>query len=171
MSILLIGFLASLAAGAATGLGAVPLLLVRSVSKRVQNALLGFAAGVMLAASFFSLILPALETGAGPAVVGAGILLGATCLWALDLLIPHEHFVKGRQGPQADSLRRIWLFVIAITLHNIPKGWRSASASGPAIPRRVSRSPSASGFRTCRRDWRWRWPCMASATAGPRRWA
>jgi ZIP family zinc transporter len=100
----------------------VPLLLVRSVSKRVQNALLGFAAGVMLAASFFSLILPALETGAGPAVVGAGILLGATCLWGLDLLIPHEHFVKGRQGPQADSLRRIWLFVIAITLHNIPEG-------------------------------------------------
>ena len=43
-----------------------PLLLVRSVSKRIQNALLGFAAGVMLAASFFSLILPALETGAGP---------------------------------------------------------------------------------------------------------
>jgi zinc transporter, ZIP family len=122
VSILLTGFLASLAAGAATGLGAVPLLLVRSVSKRIQNALLGFAAGVMLAASFFSLILPALETGAGPAVVGAGILLGASCLWALDLLMPHEHFENGRRGPQADSLRRIWLFVIAITLHNIPEG-------------------------------------------------
>ncbi|WP_247880904.1 ZIP family metal transporter [Skermanella sp. TT6] len=122
MSIILIGFLASLAAGSATGLGAVPLLFLRKVSSRLQNGLLGFAAGVMLAASFFSLILPALETGAGPAVVGAGILLGATCLWALDLLTPHEHFVKGRQGPETDAFRRIWLFVIAITLHNIPEG-------------------------------------------------
>src|SRR5688500_7488450 len=76
----------------------------------------------MLAVSFFSLILPPLETGVGPAVVGAGILLGAAALWALDTFAPHEHFIKGRQGPHSDSVRRIWLFVIAITLHNIPEG-------------------------------------------------
>jgi len=122
LSIFLIGFLASLTAGAATGLGAVPLLLLRTISTRLQNGLLGFAAGVMLAASFFSLILPALETGAGPTVVGLGILLGAAALWALDTLVPHEHFIKGRQGPHSESVRRIWLFVIAITLHNIPEG-------------------------------------------------
>ncbi len=126
----MIGVLASLAAGAATGLGAVPLLALRSVSFRLQNTLLGFAAGVMLAASFFSLIIPALEeagnSGAGRSgsalLVGAGILLGAICLRVIDAKVPHEHFIKGREGASSHTLKRIWLFVIAITLHNFPEG-------------------------------------------------
>ena len=64
MSTILLGFLASLGAGLMTGLGALPALLERSVSARVQDSLLGFAAGVMLAASFFSLIIPAIEHSA-----------------------------------------------------------------------------------------------------------
>lgn len=66
---ILVGFAASLAAGAATGAGALPMLFLRRVPEKVQDTLLGFAAGVMLAASFFSLIQPALDevTGHGAA--------------------------------------------------------------------------------------------------------
>jgi ZIP family zinc transporter len=130
-SLIWIGFLASLAAGAATGVGALPVFLpVITISPKVQDVMLGFAAGVMLAASAFSLIVPGLEAGAAaygaelPAAltVGAGIMLGALALWAINEYVPHEHFILGREGRVSTSLRRIWLFVIAITLHNFPEG-------------------------------------------------
>lgn len=123
----LIGFGASLAAGLATGLGALPVLFIRQVSARLQNTLLGFAAGVMLSASFFSLIIPGLayaeadlgsRTGA-VLIVSAAVLLGAGVLLWLNRRVPHEHFIL---GPSPKTLRRIWLFVIAITLHNVPEG-------------------------------------------------
>jgi ZIP family zinc transporter len=55
-------------------------------------------------------------------IVGIGILLGAAFLMAVDRLVPHEHFVKGSEGPQARALKRAWLFVLAIALHNFPEG-------------------------------------------------
>jgi ZIP family zinc transporter len=128
-----LGFLASLGTGVATGLGALPLVFFRSgISRRAEDIFLGFAAGVMLAAAFFSLIVPGLEvararghgeTGAA-AIVIAALLLGALCLWWIHDRAPHEHFVAGRQGDLAIAarLRRVWLFVIAITLHNVPEG-------------------------------------------------
>lgn len=127
---LALGILASLAAGAATGLGAVPVLLGRRIAAVTEDVLLGFAAGVMLAASFFSLIEPALEAAAGrgygrfgaAVLVVAAILLGALCLWLLNRVMPHEHFVTGRAGMGGERMRRIWLFVLAITLHNFPEG-------------------------------------------------
>jgi ZIP family zinc transporter len=91
---------------------------------------MGFGAGVMLAASAFSLIIPALEAardqgagrwGAGLLVSG-GVLLGALLLLGTDRLVPHEHFVKGREGRSLKAVRRSWLFVLAIVLHNIPEG-------------------------------------------------
>jgi ZIP family zinc transporter len=120
----------SLLAGAATGLGALPLLLVRRISAPLQNAFLAFAAGVMLAAAFFSLLLPGLKAAAdlglvqvpAAALVGAAVLLGAATLHLLNAVAPHEHFVAGRHGAQAPAVSRIWLFVIAITLHNVPEG-------------------------------------------------
>ncbi|NNU79437.1 ZIP family metal transporter [Halovulum dunhuangense] len=127
----LLGFLAALAAGAMTAVGALPVLTGRGVSARGADAMLGFAAGVMLAASFFSLILPGLGHAADqapgnrywPATVAAlGVLLGIVLLLALDRVLPHEHFQKGREGPVAQSLQRVWLFVLAITIHNIPEG-------------------------------------------------
>jgi len=130
MSIVAIGFLASLAAGLATAVGALPALFFRVIPDKIQDALLGFAAGVMLAASFFSLILPGLdaaqeqghsEVGAVSIIIG-GILLGVAVIWLVNEHLPHEHFIMGHDGPQTDSLRRIWLFVIAITLHNFPEG-------------------------------------------------
>jgi ZIP family zinc transporter len=92
--------------------------------------MLGFAAGVMLSASFFSLILPGLDAARsqGASDLGAvalticGILLGAVGLWLIHHYAPHEHFILGREGPHTDRLRRIWLFIIAITLHNFPEG-------------------------------------------------
>lgn len=127
---ILLGSLASLLAGLATGAGALPILLVRRISDQVQDVMLGFAAGVMLAAAFFSLILPGLEAARGQgasefravAVVAAGILIGAAGLWLIHRYAPHEHFVAGPEGVPTQRLRRIWLFVIAITLHNFPEG-------------------------------------------------
>jgi ZIP family zinc transporter len=130
LSPILLGALGSLLAGLATGAGALPILLVRQVSDRIQDVMLGFAAGVMLAASFFSLILPGLDVARGQGasnlgavtVVIAGILLGAGCLWLIHRYTPHEHFILGHEGPHTDKVRRIWLFIIAITLHNFPEG-------------------------------------------------
>jgi len=118
--ILVLGFVASLAAGLATGVGALPVLLVRDVSERVLDALLGFAAGVMLAATAFSLLIPALELG-GVWVCVLGLLFGAFCLHLADRFIPHTHFVSGSEGPSS-TLRRIWLLIIAMTIHNFPEG-------------------------------------------------
>ncbi|SDM56066.1 zinc transporter, ZIP family [Oryzisolibacter propanilivorax] len=120
-------------AALATAIGTVPVLLSRELSERVQDTLFGFGAGVMLAASAFSLIIPGLEAarsaqvfGGGPwaagGVVGSAIVLGALALLAMDRLLPHEHFIKGREGAAARKLHRTWLFVIAIALHNLPEG-------------------------------------------------
>lgn len=130
MNPILLGTLGALGAGMMTGVGAIPALLGKYPSERARDGLLGFAAGVMLAASFFSLIVPALEIaterygdGAIPAAIAAiGILAGALAIAVLDRILPHEHFLMGRQGPSSPSLRRVWLFIIAITIHNFPEG-------------------------------------------------
>lgn len=122
---------ASAAAGLATAAGALPVFVLRDMSAKVQNGFLGFAAGVMLAASFFSLILPGLEVAQerngsaaiAAAIVAAAILLGAGTLHIINRLAPHEHFITGPTEKGAMSrLSRIWLFVIAISLHNFPEG-------------------------------------------------
>ncbi|HOV80905.1 MAG TPA: ZIP family metal transporter [Bacillota bacterium] len=122
----LTGIAASLLAGMATGIGALPVIFIRNVSQKVQDAMLGFGAGVMLAATSFSLIIPAMESAGGKAdgafIVAAGIVLGGLFLWAGDTYLPHEHFVKGREGLNVRQLKQIWLFIIAITLHNFPEG-------------------------------------------------
>ena len=130
MSPVLIGFLGSLLAGSMTAVGALPVFLRRDVPQRTNDTLLGFAAGVMLAASFLSLILPGIEAAraihgsavAAAAVAVAGVLAGAAVLAIMNEKIPHEHFFQGRQGPEAETLARIWLFVLAITIHNAPEG-------------------------------------------------
>ncbi|MCH7905497.1 MAG: ZIP family metal transporter [Armatimonadetes bacterium] len=121
------GLLASTLAGLATGLGALPALFIPKVSDKVLNTLLGGAAGVMLAATSFSLIVPGIDHGTrmwgswGVAVVAGGVLLGAVVLDRIDKMVPHEHFGLGREGPST-KMKRIWLFIIAITIHNFPEG-------------------------------------------------
>ncbi len=130
LSIVAQGFIASLAAGSLTAIGALPVLFGHTISSRLSDVLLGFAAGVMLAASFLSLIIPGVEaaqvqsgsrmTAAAVAVVG--VAFGVAFVALLNEVIPHEHFVRGRQGPESELLSKIWLFVLAITIHNLPEG-------------------------------------------------
>ncbi len=120
MNIVLWGGLASLLAGLATGIGALPVLVVRNVSERFLDASLGFAAGVMLAATSFSLILPAIEIG-GVWKATVGLMLGALFLVITEKLVPHLHHVTGIKGP-VTHLSKLWLFILAITIHNFPEG-------------------------------------------------
>ena len=130
VNIVWLGATASLLAGMGTGLGALGVFLVRKLSDVLQDSLLSAAAGVMLAASFFSLLLPGIEYGeqltgqtwSAALVVIAGLLMGAGALYAIHQKLPHEHFSLGREGPDVAHIRRVWLFVIAIALHNFPEG-------------------------------------------------
>ncbi len=116
------GFLYSLIAGSATGLGALPFLFFKKGLKEKHiDTFLGFAAGVMLAASAFSLVVPSIELG-GPFRFAIGFMVGGLLVDLIDKLIPHEHFLKGYEGIQTKKLKGIWLFVIAITIHNFPEG-------------------------------------------------
>jgi ZIP family zinc transporter len=125
-----LGMLGGLAGFAATALGALPGVALRGLSARVEDSMLGLAAGMMLAASSFSLILPGLEAGEtitssralGAFVVVAGMTLGVLLMLGLDQFTPHEHVHLGPCGPGRERLSRLWLFVLAITLHNLPEG-------------------------------------------------
>ncbi|AIR89996.1 ZIP family metal transporter [Pseudomonas cremoricolorata] len=122
--------LGGLAGFGATALGAVLAVILRDVSTRNQDVMLGSAAGMMLAASSFSLILPGLDaareiTGNGSAAAGTvvlGMALGVLLMLGLDRFTPHEHESTGPCGPEAARVNRVWLFVLAITLHNLPEG-------------------------------------------------
>lgn len=113
--------------GIMTGVGAIPALFTGSLSRKWLDMLLGFAAGVMLAATCFSLVLPSIEYGGGGLkavlISALGILAGGVMIDVIDKFSPHEHLLeKRREGHVTDSMKRIWLFVIAITIHNFPEG-------------------------------------------------
>ena len=118
------GLLAALAAGLVTGIGGFMIFLKKRYLKTEINQLLNLAAGVMLAASFYS---RNIYSGALGYVltVFAGVLL----VWILNLLIPHEHNSMGHHGPYFD-LKKAWLFIIAITLHKLPEGLAVGVAYG-----------------------------------------
>ena|SRR5690606_4040866 len=128
--IVLAAFLAGCIAAAATMLGTLPALFARALGRRLQDTMLGFGAGIMLAAVAFSLVLPALGTaqrlGAGDwssgLLVGLSLLLGGAAVMGLERALPHEHFVKGPEGGDTRRIARTWLFVFAIYLHNLPEG-------------------------------------------------
>lgn len=130
LPIILLGIAGSGIAGLGTGVGALPIFLFSRISQNVQGALLGFGAGVMLAATSFSLIIPGLETAletTGSAIGSAvmvivGVLLGGGFLWLSHRYFPHEHFFKGQEGVNVANLKRVWLFVLAIAIHNFPEG-------------------------------------------------
>jgi ZIP family zinc transporter len=114
----------------ATSLGALPALGLRSVPQMLEDSLLGFAAGMMLAASAFSLLLPGLAAATdllaskslGAGVVVLGMALGVLLMLGLDEFTPHEHDETGPCGPAPERCDRVWLFVFAIALHNLPEG-------------------------------------------------
>lgn len=114
----------------ATSAGALLILLLGRLKNHLQDSMLGFAAGMMLAASAFSLILPGLEAAArlfssswaSAGVVVLGIALGTLLMLGMDRFTPHEHQSTGPCGPECQRISGIWLFVFAIALHNIPEG-------------------------------------------------
>ena len=120
-----------------TAVGAAGVFFFKSVNKRVLNTMLGFAAGVMIAASFWSLLAPAIEMaeeGPLPAWLPAviGFLVGGAFLWGVDRILPHLHI--GFPTEQAEGLKTQWqrsvLLVLAITLHNFPEGLAVGVAFG-----------------------------------------
>lgn len=125
--LVVIGFVASILAGLATGVGALPALFFKNISNSLFNSLLGAAAGVMLAATAFSLLVPGISygnhmwPGYGIYVVSFGMLLGAVFLHYADRQLPHVHFDSASEM-HLDSFNKIWLFIIAITIHNFPEG-------------------------------------------------
>ena len=122
---------------AMTALGEAIVCTSKQSSKKTLNLALGFAAGVMIAASFFSLLLPAIEATEGtgvptwfPAVTG--FLLGGGFLWAVDKFMPHLHMNTADAEGSKSNLSRSLLLVLAITLHNIPEGRAVGVAFGAA---------------------------------------
>ncbi|MEM0054077.1 MAG: ZIP family metal transporter [Nitrososphaeria archaeon] len=101
-------------------LGAVPVLFLNKISQKILDVGLGFAAGVMLGASFTSLIVPGIAYG-GVFPVIVGILIGSLTVALTDKFVPHLHFLIGKEGVSS-KVKAVWLFLIAIILHNAPEG-------------------------------------------------
>lgn len=131
-NIIHLGILCSLAAGLATGIGSIPIFFTKKVSRKLLDALLGMAAGVMLAATSFSLIVPAIEKGGGgirgASIAVIGILLGGVFLDFVDKFFPNTNLLSnamngnGQSNGMSARMRKVWLFIIAITVHNFPEG-------------------------------------------------
>ena len=125
--IVVFGFAASIVAGLATGLGALPVLFFKEVPSKVFSIMLGAAAGVMLAATAFSLIVPGIEYGDrywsnnGVFIVAIGMLIGAIFLDLTDRTLPKNQLYN-QTIKLNHSFHKIWLFIFAITLHNFPEG-------------------------------------------------
>ncbi len=114
----------------ATAVGALLIYFTHSISTRTQDALLGFAAGMMLAASAFSLILPGIEAAEqlfgqralAAAIVVFGLGLGTLMMLGLNYFTPHQQASEALCGPECQRISGIWMFVFAIALHNLPEG-------------------------------------------------
>jgi len=134
---ILLALLATLFTWFVTAAGSSMVFFFKSINKKILNSMLGFAAGVMIAASFWSLLKPAIEMSEDsgsipwmPAVIG--FLSGGTFLLIIDKILPHLHM--GLATKRAEGIKTSWqrsvLLVLAITLHNIPEGLAVGVAFG-----------------------------------------
>ncbi|TDT72547.1 ZIP family zinc transporter [Hypnocyclicus thermotrophus] len=134
---ILLALLATLFTWFMTALGSAMVFFFKEINKKLLNAMLGFAAGVMIAASFWSLLSPAIEMAEKRGEIGwvpalVGFLGGGAFLYLLDRILPHLHM--GLEIDEAEGikthLQRSILLVLAITLHNIPEGFAVGVAFG-----------------------------------------
>jgi zinc transporter, ZIP family len=130
---------ATLFTWAVTALGSAGVFFTKEVSRKLLNGMLGFASGVMIAASYWSLLAPAIEMSQDLPVpawfpAATGFLLGGAFLFGVDKLLPHLHM--GRDITEAEGVKSSWqrsaLLITAITLHNIPEGLAVGVAFGAA---------------------------------------
>jgi len=120
--------LTALGVGSATLVGAIAGFIFKKISHKFSDIILSFAAGVMLSAAVFGLVMPSVEYGGKYAVfvTVAGIFCGAVVLNMLDKLVPHLHRMSGvdieRHSGKNEKLNKVLLFVMAIAIHNLPEG-------------------------------------------------
>lgn len=124
----------------ATTLGASFVFFIKKeLSIKVSNAIIGFASGIMIAAGFFGLLLPAIENAKSiysnipyiPIVIG--FLLGGLLLFLIDKMVPHIHLNNEEEGPKNNNLSKQIKFLLAVTIHNIPEGLTVGLACGIAL--------------------------------------
>lgn len=130
-------FLATLFTWGLTALGAALVFFTQEMNRKLLDSMLGFAAGVMIAASFWSLLIPAISISENLNVpvwfpAASGFLLGSLFLWVADKIVPHLHFGLPREAAEGlpTAWRRTVLLILAITLHNIPEGLAVGVAFG-----------------------------------------
>ncbi|MDF2610738.1 MAG: protein gufA [Lachnospiraceae bacterium] len=141
-NLVLLGIVSSMIAGLATAAGSIPIFFTSNISKKTLDLMLGLAAGVMLAATSFSLIIPAIEKGgggvSGSAITVLGILCGGFFIDFVDKRFPDTNLLTNAIGENTQDengtantvssmlfnskLRKVWLFILAITIHNFPEG-------------------------------------------------
>jgi ZIP family zinc transporter len=176
-----------------TALGAGLVFFFKTINRQALGGMLGFASGIMIAASYWSLLAPAIEMAeeaGGPAWVPAavGFLAGGFFIWLVDRLLPHLHAGLPREDAEgiSTSWRRSILLVLAITIHNIPEGLAVGVAFGAlatdipsaSLAGAMALAPSASGSRTSPKARRFPSRCgargcpaaRASGTASFRAW-
>ncbi len=133
LELALYGITASFLAGMMTVIGAFPAFFNKKISPKTEDILLGFSAGIMLAASFFSLLNPSIELAEknyeskflAAVIVSFGLSLGAVIFFFIDRFIPEDYFISIDYKDIKD-IKSVWIFILAITVHNFPEGMSSA---------------------------------------------
>jgi ZIP family zinc transporter len=131
-----------------TALGASLVFFFKNIKDNILKLMLGFASGVMISASFFSLILPALDIANASnqisyVVVSVGFIIGGAFLFLADKIVPHIHFFSNEKEGLSSKLKRNILLVLSITLHNIPEGLAVGVAFGLVIKGDIASSLAA----------------------------
>lgn len=132
---ILLALIATLFTYAMTAAGSAIVFLFKKYGKKTLDAMLGFSAGVMIAASFWSLLQPSIELslqiGKNPIIPAAsGFILGGVFIRLIDFLLPHLHMGESKAEGLSSSLKRVILLTLAVTIHNIPEGLAVGVAFG-----------------------------------------